>query len=289
MKNIFLIIKRIFSVLLKNPAFFAKRCVSSVREKIIPVPKSGVYKFSDVAFDFDFSFSHKIKKMYFGTFQPIISEILKKYLKPGDTFIDVGANVGYFSFVAIQIVGKGGQAHAFEPVKEYFDKLELFFKINKDYKIFVNKMALGEKNQNLDIFIKGGSDIGNNTFFPELLGSNNPNKESVQVIRLDEYIKQKNVKNIKLIKIDVEGFEFAALKGLSGYFSECSKNNSFPVIVCEVVPEAYAKFGARVEDLFSFMAGYNYYPYDVLSTKRKVKIEELKRGRLSDILFKQEK
>lgn len=287
MPNIFLQnIKRGLYVLGQNPIFLLKRIFFELKAKIIPLPKSGVYKVNGVSFDFDFSFSKKIKKMYFGTFQPIISEVIKKYLKQGDTFIDAGANIGYFSLIAAGITGSNGQVHSFEPVSEYFLKLQNFAKINKHLNIKVNQLALGDEKKTAKIFIKGGTDIGNNTFFPELLENDNAEFAEVGIIRLDEYIKENNLKNISLIKIDVEGFEFATLKGLSNYFLQCSKNNTCPAIVCEVVPEVYPKLGCKVEDLFEYMAGFGYEAYNVLKTNNKVKPEDIIKNRVADIIFK---
>lgn len=273
-------------VLSLNPGFLSKRVFLGLKEKIFPAPKSSVYNFNGVFFDFNFSFSRKIKKMYFGTFQPIISEILKKHLKKGDTFIDVGANIGYFSFVAAQIVGKDGQVHSFEPVEEYFLKLENFSKLNSKYKIKANKLALGDKNKKANIFIKGGTDIGNNTFFPELLEGPSSSQAEVDVIRLDDYIQKNNLESIGLIKIDVEGFEFATLKGLSNYFAVCSKSGAFPVIVTEIVSEIYPKLGCSVKGLFDYMESFSYYPFNVLNESKKVTFTEVEKNRVIDVIFK---
>ena len=273
-------IKRFFYVLSQNPVFFVKRIFCELRARVAPVPRAGVFNFNDVLFDFDFSFSHKIKKMYFGTFQPIISETLKKYLKKGDTFIDAGANIGYFSFVASQLVGKQGQVHSFEPVPEYFLKLDNFAKINKNYSIKANQIGLGDRAQTAEIFIKGGTDIGNNTFFPELLDKEKSSSSAkVPVIRLDEYIKNNNLKNIKLIKIDVEGFELSVLKGLQNYFEQGNR----PVIVCEIVPEVYKN---GVKEIFDYMGQFSYQAYDVLNTNKKIQIKNIEKNRVTDVIFK---
>jgi len=280
-------IKRAFYILWQNPVFLFKRIFFELRARILPSPKQGILKVNGVSFDFDFNFSHKIRKMYFVTYQPIIAEILKKYLKPGDTFIDAGANIGYFSFVAAGLVGKTGQVHSFEPVPEYFLKLNNFAKINQQYKIKTNRLALGDEEKTAEIFIKGGSDIGNNTFFPELLGDEGERSIRVPVVRLDDYIKKNNLSDIKLIKIDVEGFEFPVLMGLSGYFEGCYKNNSCPAIACEVVPVIYHKLGYKVKDLFDYMSRFYYYPYEVLNTKKRLNISDIENKVFADVLFKQ--
>jgi len=53
---------------------------------------------------------------YWGLWEPDETYAVKRILKPGDIFVDVGANIGYFSLLASTVVGPGGCVHAFEPV-----------------------------------------------------------------------------------------------------------------------------------------------------------------------------
>ncbi|MFH1968256.1 MAG: FkbM family methyltransferase [bacterium] len=284
-------IKHLLHILIVNPRFFLKRVISELRAFVSPLPKKPVLKnINGVMFNFYFAYSDKIKKMYFGTFQPSVEEVLKKYLKNGDTFIDVGANIGYFSLIAAGLVGKNGQVHSFEPVPEYFQKLKKLSEANTRYEIMVNQFALGDKEKIEKIYIGGPSHIGNNTFFPDLLnGIKEIKNASVSIRRLDKYIKEKNINNIKLIKIDVEGFEFFVLKGLEEFFLECSKNRSCPLIICEIVPEVYINSGQRLGDVFEYMAKFSYFPFDVINTKKRININEVKKRRTIDVLFKPDK
>lgn len=289
-KNCWFIIKKLFHILINNPSFFFKRIFLELKYFILPLPKHSVLgKINGILFSFDFDYSNDIKKMYFGNYQPIISEILKKYLKNGDTFIDVGANIGYFSMIAAGFVGKNGQVHSFEPVPEYFYRLENLSKNNSQYNITVNQFALGDEEKSSKIYIEGLSGIGHNTFFPILLegAGNNRNKTAeVSIRRLDKYIKEKKIGNIKLIKIDVEGFEFSVLRGLKNYFLESKRTGLFPLIICEICPRAYAFSEYKLEDLFNYMKEFSYYPFDVINTKKRIDINQMKRDQVPDVLFK---
>ncbi len=269
-----------------NPLFLAKRIYCEAKARFSPLPKTGVIEVGGVLFDFDYSFSHKVRKMYFHTFQPVVEDVIRRYLKPGDTFIDVGANIGYFSFVAAQQVGKSGKVFSFEPVGEYFERLENFAKMNNDHFIKANKTALGEKDGNADIFIKGGADIGNNTFFPELLSGDFRSKEIVPVRRMDKYIEENKVKRIKLIKIDVEGHEFAVLKGMEEFFKKNMQKKSLPLVICEIVPEIYPLLNSGIEEVFAYMEKFGYFPYEVLNNDKIIKKSNIKNKRVADVLFK---
>jgi FkbM family methyltransferase len=287
-KKFYQIVKKLFYIFAINPAFFFKRIFLELRFFFLPTPKCPVLKkINGVSFKFDFNFSPKLKKMYAGNYQPIIADILRKYLRNGDTFIDVGANIGYFSWIAAGLVGKEGEVHSFEPVPEYFQRLNNFAKINSQYNIVANQFAIGDEEKSGKIYIKGYPDIGNNTFFPVLLEAAKENKNKtaeVSIRRLDEYIKEKKLNNIKLIKIDVEGFEFPVLKGLGGYFSECSRTRLCPPIICEIVPAIYSHLGYELEDLFNYMSKFSYYPFEILNTKKRIDVNKIKK--IVDVLFK---
>lgn len=288
LKNYCLIIKKLFHILINNPIFFFKRIFLELKYFILPVPKSAIVKkINGVLFDFDFDYSDEIKKMYFGNYQPIVSEIFKKYLKNGDTFIDVGANIGYFSMIAAGFVGKNGQIHSFEPVPEYFHKLENLSKNNSQYNITVNQFALGDEEKYSKIYISGRSGIGDNTFFPVFLENAGNNKTAeVSIRRLDKYIKEKKIENIKLIKIDVEGFEFPVLKGLKDYFLKCKKTGLFPLIICEICPKACTIQGHKLRDMFDYMREFSYYPFETVNIDKRIDINKMSGDEMIDVLFK---
>ncbi|MEK7665110.1 MAG: FkbM family methyltransferase [Patescibacteria group bacterium] len=271
-----------------NPNFFLKRVFFEIAAAISPFPEQPVFKnINGVMINFDFKDEDKARKMYFGTFQPAIADILKKYLKKGDTFIDAGANVGYFTAVAAGLVGQSGQVHSFEPVQEYFQKLKNLKDKNSRYKITTNQLALGDKEKTEKIYIGGPSHIGDNTFFLDFLeGISEVKSAEVKVVRLDKYIKDNDLCNIKLIKIDVEGFEFPLLLGMEEYFLECSKTGNYPKIICEICPKAYSYLGKKLEDLFDYMKNFSYEPFETINENIGVNINKLKERDVADVLFK---
>src|SRR5580692_4386710 len=66
---------------------------------------------------FDLDLTDFIQRhIYLGTFEPAETSLVKKHLQPGMTFVDVGANVGYYTALAARLVaGNGGRVIAFEP------------------------------------------------------------------------------------------------------------------------------------------------------------------------------
>jgi precorrin-6B methylase 2 len=67
---------------------------------------------------------------YFGVWEPRITGWVSRHLAPGDTFIDVGANIGYYSLLASPLVGKTGTVVAIEASPRTFDDLLFNLELN---------------------------------------------------------------------------------------------------------------------------------------------------------------
>ena len=247
---------------------------------MMPLPKSTVKKrINGVMFEFDFDLDRAadesmIGAMYRGIYEPRTVAALQRFLKKGDTFIDVGAHVGYISAIGLGFVGPTGRVHSFEPVPQYFEKLSKFQSMNSDYEIHTNPYALGEHEGTAEMVLYGTENIGWNSLFPELM----PNQQArarieVRVRRLDDYLTEHEVRNISLIKIDTEGFEFPVLFGMKDYLESTER---LPVIICEVSPWAFGLGGHTVSEAASYLKKYGYRAYDMANTRDEIDIAAVK-------------
>lgn len=263
---------------LKLPIYYIRETLNFFVSRRLKVPNKPVVKKlrNNLFFAFDFFFDPRVQNIYREIYEPQTVRILKKYLKKGDTFIDVGANIGYITIIGAGVVGKNGQVHSFEPVPKYYDFLHKSAKLNKDYKIFTNQCAIGHYKGTARLKLTIFNHIGYNTMVEHFVHEKNLKEIiEVKVIRLDEYLLDKNLKKINLIKIDVEGYENFVLEGLDKFFK---KEKNLPVILCELMP-AY-----DYENLEKLMIKYNYQAYDLI-TEKPIDIKKLKGT--NDILFKQ--
>lgn len=140
-----------------------------------------------------------------GVYEQGTVSVLQDFLKAGDTFVDVGANIGWLSLVGADRVAKNGKVYAFEPVPTTFDILKSNKKLNEFSQIELNQFALGNKEETLTIYPekenRGGASI---------LNHHSEKGVDIEVKKLDNLIINST---INVIKIDVEGFELDVLKG----------------------------------------------------------------------------
>ncbi len=284
-----------------SPKLLFQYFYSGIKSIIFRWPKAPIQKtINGIVFEFDFDLDPVMKlvhnplklllqylsigakpnvlRMYYGAYGTGTVTAMKKLLKDGDTFIDVGANIGYLSAIAMGLVGKIGQVHSFEPVPKYFKKLKNLATANKEHKIVVNECGLGEEEGIARIDVVSRVSIGMSTMVSGFVRKQMIEETiEVPIYRLDWYIKEKNIGSISLIKINVEGFELSVLKGLSGYF----ETGYHPAIICEIMPAVYPLLGYSLGQLSKYMEKYNYHSFSLDNAK--IDITKLKEQ--TDVVF----
>ena len=231
-----------------------------VRRSLGIVTPPGLSAVRGIRFDFDVDFCGEMFDMAQGYYELETLSVMHRYLKPGGVFLDVGSNAGYFSAIALGLVGEDGVAHAFEPVPRYVDRLVALQGLNPNHELIVNAFAAGEERCTGEMILSR-QNVGGNTLINGLL----PKEEEagtvpVEIRRLDEYIAEKDLRNVQLIKIDTEGYEYLVLKGLSGYFASAQ---SRPPVVMEITTKAYDIVGVSLSDLDASIREWGYQAYRI--------------------------
>lgn len=267
------------SLLIENPTLFYKKINGELKKRKVINTTQIIGAVNGVDFEFDFTLGPLIKDMFFKSYELPVTETIRNFLKPGDTFIDVGANIGYISAFALGIVGKEGEVHSFEPVPKYFKRLCQLLEKNEN--LYVNQCALGdyEGEDTIDI-----TNVSNPGWCTMVKGAMNPQKRekriNVKVNRLDDYLIKNNLQP-SIIKIDVEGFEFKVLKGLETYLK---KTNKPPFIICEITPRDYHFLNHTMKDLCDFMEGFSYKSFGTINNRKKMNLTRI--IETTDVLFK---
>jgi FkbM family methyltransferase len=149
---------------------------------------------------------------YRGYPEPGSVKIFKEIVKPGMTVLDIGANYGIYTLLAARLTGMNGKVWAIEPTPKVRYVLENNIQVNgfKETGIVtVCPVAASDVNQIMS-FSTSNADSGHNSLFPE---SYDCEMIEVDVVRLDDYLD--DVLKADVIKLDVEGAEPNALRGLS--------------------------------------------------------------------------
>lgn len=131
---------------------------------------------------------------------------------PGDVVIDVGANIGETSLGLASRVGKRGRVIAFEPDPAMVAKCQRNFELNECENLLLEPLALGDAPANHLLASVSARNPGGNRILPAH-SAEVSHAVAVRAVRLDDYLAEKGIDRVSLIKIDVEGFEHNVLRG----------------------------------------------------------------------------
>lgn len=158
---------------------------------------------------------------FFGAYEPQTKLLLTALLETGETFLDIGANVGYFSAIGANLVGETGQVIALEPEPVHFGRLKHLAEINRSFKIDVLQAAVSDQCGRMSFCIcehPGWHSLI--AHFPQA-----PIKEVIEVDTwsLDGLLMDRGLNRpgaVKLAKVDVEGAEHLVFLGATAAISE---------------------------------------------------------------------
>lgn len=187
---------------------------------------------------------------YWGEWEPNETYTVMSLLNKGDIFIDIGANIGYFSLLAGNIVGRGGKVYSFEPVPATNEVLQKNASINNFSNIKIFRYAAVDNNRAIKIARRGKGDRSELNSMRPL--DTEGEYWSIEGKRVDEIVPS-NLP-IRLIKLDVEGAEFFALKGLE----KILRLNNAPMVLCEVTDSFLRELGSSAKELYQFMLDCGY-------------------------------
>ncbi|HEV2147383.1 MAG TPA: FkbM family methyltransferase [Longimicrobiaceae bacterium] len=150
--------------------------------------------------------------IYLGAFEPQETAAVRRWLRPGMTFVDVGANVGYFTLLAASRVGETGRVFAVEPSPYAHDRLNAAVSANRLAQVRTFRMGLSSTEGELNLYLPPESD----GFHSPTMSASSWETLRVPVRRLDDCLDEWGVRSVDLIKLDVEGHEAHVLEGAAG-------------------------------------------------------------------------
>jgi FkbM family methyltransferase len=177
-------------------------------------------------------------------YEPATILTLQRHLRPGDVFVDVGANVGMIALTASALVGASGQVLAFEPNVDVAARLEASIDANGVQNIRVFRTALGDVDGDgrLDATAQHGT-----ASLRAGVGA------AVPIRRGDAFLEALDPARRVFVKIDVEGYEHRVLIGFGSLLAR--RNTAFLV---EVTDAWLRQLGSSAQALFDDMRAQGY-------------------------------
>ncbi len=196
---------------------------------------------------------------YFGTWEPHISAFVSSRLKKGDYFIDIGANIGYYSLLASTLIEKEGKVIAIEASPKVFEMLQRHIKINDFQNIKTICCAVSNKRDKLVIHHAEESNIGATSVVHNFKQSFEPDME-VDAAPLGDILLNDEISRARIIKIDVEGAEWLVIEGMESVFPKLRDDVE---ILLEVTPETLEHFGKKFDDLLAVFTKFGFNAYTI--------------------------
>jgi FkbM family methyltransferase len=191
-----------------------------------------------------------------GTYEPKLQSAIAEYLQPGMVFYDVGANAGFFSILASELVGQTGRVIAFEPHPKTVKQLNAQIAINNAKNIDIVRSAVCNK-------IGYAEFSDDTTSVGASLGESSARTITVKTTTLDQEAERRPPPS--LIKIDVEGAEIDVICGARRLIS-----NKKPVLLVELHSYDIAiKYGSIMADFGYSTFDLNGKPFSVNATEER--------------------
>jgi FkbM family methyltransferase len=187
-----------------------------------------------------------------GTYEKGTLAFIKQHLKPGDTFIDVGANIGLMSLFASKVVGDGGSAWSFEGHPDTFKILERNAEENEIQNCHLFLCGIGEVESEMDLYLDPTDNRGassavrkNETTLPV----------KMKILPLDSIVEQHSL-SPTMIKIDVEGMELEVIKGAR---QTIEKHRPFLIVEFGQNTQVLKEKNSELYTLLTQFKGYRFY------------------------------
>jgi FkbM family methyltransferase len=193
----------------------------------------------------------------FGVYDPVTTAVLSDLLRNASLFVDVGANIGFFSLLAHRVMPPDGQVLAFEPNPRTRERLERNLLLNGAGNVEVRAVALGEVAGAAEVVQESASRSGDSYVAGVGAGAPGGDRSAVEVQTLDAHLLD-DPRGLVVIKIDVEGLEARVLRG-----GIAAITRLHPVVLLEVNARALSRSGDSAEDVVRLLEPLGYQPFVV--------------------------
>jgi len=192
-------------------------------------------------------------------------EFLSKTIKPGDTILDIGANIGFYSKILAGLTGPAGKVYCFEPDSVNFSHLLHNTKAIGNTKaistskthgtiIPINK-AVAETTKTLKLYTSKLLNVDHRTYKVD----NFENEISIPATSIDDFVSSSGNVKVDFIKMDIQGFELSALKGMVNTL----RANPEIKLLTELWPYGLRKAGTSCAEFIQFIQAQQFQVFEM--------------------------
>lgn len=212
---------------------------------------------------------------WYGYYEKNIVQVWESLIQENCTVLDIGANAGYYSLVAAK---RAKQVYAFEPSPAIRQQLEKNIAINGIKNISVEPYAVSNEAGKATLYVSANDNSGMSGLQPAANFSGIT--ETVNTIRIDEWIRSKNSPKINAIKIDVEGAELKVLEGMKQLLGKDK-----PPVFIEVADSLLVKYGYSSLDIYRFFENIHYVAFEMDAENKLKKLDRQEQATSEMVLF----
>lgn len=202
---------------------------------------------------------------YHKVWEPYQTLVTKKFLQNNTQFVDIGANIGYYSILAATIA-KTGHITSFEPEPNNFEILKKNVVLNNLENVNLHQLAVTNKNEDILLYLNTIGNAGDHRVFSNNLSGENENRRQIKItsITLDEFLADRSLPDI--IKMDIQGSEMLAIKGMKKTLDESKRL----VIFTEFWPEGISATGESPIEFLSSLSDYGFNIFEINESHNKI-------------------
>jgi FkbM family methyltransferase len=186
---------------------------------------------------------------YFGTFEPHCLDQLHRWVKKGDTFLDVGANIGLFTVEGSVATGPTGRVLSIEAAPIHAEAIREAIGLNNMMNVDIAAVAVGDATGQARLTLPQDTNFGMFT-----LGNvSGDDSFVVPVRRIDDILAENAIKSVDFIKMDIEGSEYRALLGATATLTQFH-----PTILIELNEPALNACGSSARQVKDLLREHGY-------------------------------
>lgn len=168
-------------------------------------------------------------------YEPVVTRLFESQVLPGQTVLDLGANIGYFTLILARRVGSHGRVHAFEPDPTNFSLLERNVALNGYTNVSLVRRAVWSRTGPLQLFLSE-ENRGDHRVFDS---GDARATVTIDAVRVDDFFGG-DPPSVDWIKMDIQGSEPHAIRGMARLLERSPR----VTLVTEFWPAAIARSGA---------------------------------------------